>query len=73
MNWNEYYQKEYKALIGRKIVGVKAMTDGETREFYWDHHRNRGAVFVLDNGDYFIPMEDDEGNGPGALYFPGRG
>jgi hypothetical protein len=72
VDYTEYYKKEYATLVGRKITGVRALSKMETSNLYWEHHREPGVVFILDDGTYFVPMQDDEGNGPGALLFEGR-
>ena len=62
----KYYRGEYKALLGRKIMDVRAMFPEEMDNMFWHGHKP-GAVFILEGGVLFIPMEDEEGNGPGAL------
>lgn len=71
LDYTKYYQDDYKSLLGRKIVSVRAMTKTETRQFGWEL-REPGAVFFLDDGSWFVPMMDDEGNAPGALAYEGR-
>ena len=63
--WSE---KIAKHLVGRKIIKIEYMDKEETREFGWYH----SAVNIyLDNygGTPIIlsPMQDDEGNGAGAI------
>jgi hypothetical protein len=70
MKYTKYYRGEYKALLGRKIMDVRAMFPEEMDNMWWDG-RKPGAVFILDDGAMFIPMEDEEGNGPGALLVDG--
>jgi len=72
VNYTKYYEKEYAKLVGRRIVSVRALTAEETGEFGWEHAREPGAAFFVDNGEWIIPMRDDEGNEPGALMFSGR-
>ena len=55
-------------IVGRKIIKVDYMTKEETKEFGWYH----SAVNIyLDNGGgtpiVLSPMQDDEGNGAGAI------
>lgn len=66
-----YYRKEYASLVGQMIVGVRAMTPEEQDDFGWGH-AEPGVIFTMTNGRWFIPMRDEEGNGPGALLFEGR-
>ena len=61
----KYYREDFSALLGRKIVDVRAMYPEEMQLFMW--HGDPGAVLHLDNGTMFIPMRDAEGNGPGHL------
>jgi len=51
-------------IVGRKIIDVNYMTKEETKEFGWYH----SAINIyLDNGFILSPMQDDEGNGAGAM------
>jgi hypothetical protein len=52
-------------LVGRKIVNVMYMDNESSEEMGWDGRR--GVVIELDDGTQLFPMQDDEGNGPGAL------
>ena len=54
-----------KQLLGRKIVKVRYMHQTEMDELGWD---SRPVVFQLDDGNVIFPSQDDEGNGPGALF-----
>lgn len=54
-----------KQFIGRTIVDVSYADNASSEEMGWDGRR--GVVFELDDGTQLIPMQDDEGNGPGAL------
>jgi len=67
----KYYRGEYKSLIGRKIIDVRAMYPEEMELFMWD--QDAGCVITLDDGGMFIPMMDEEGNGPGQLMVQGKG
>lgn len=51
-------------LKGRKIVGVRYLTEEERDDLGWF---SRPVVIFLDNGEYIFPMSDDEGNDAGAL------
>jgi len=66
MDMTAYYRKEYKPLLGRKIQDVRSMLPEEMAEMGWDD-RQPGAVFIISGGVMFVPMRDEEGNGPGAL------
>jgi len=59
--WSE---KIAKHLVGTKITKVDYMSKEETQEFGWYH----SAINIyLDNGLILSPMQDDEGNGAGAM------
>ena len=70
MKYTKYYRGEYKALLGRKIMDVRAMFPEEMDNIGWGGH-GPGAVFILEGGVLFIPTQDWEGNGPGALLVDG--
>lgn len=54
-------------LIGRTIVRVRPTTEAEAAVFGF-----RAAVIVLSDGTQLIAIQDDEGNGPGAIYIAAR-
>lgn len=54
-----------KQLVGKRIVGVRYMTQTEADNYMWSY---RALVVMLDDGSYFIPSADDEGNDGGALF-----
>lgn len=54
-----------KYLKGRKIVDVRYLTDKEMDGLGWDQS---AIVIKLDNGELLWASQDDEGNGPGALF-----
>jgi hypothetical protein len=59
------WQREaQKHLVGRRIAGVRWMTQDEQEQLGWD---NAAVVLELDNGTLVWPSADDEGNGAGAL------
>jgi hypothetical protein len=52
-------------LVGRTIRRVRYLNDEEQSNVGWD----RSAVMIeLDDGALLFPSQDDEGNGPGALF-----
>lgn len=61
----KYYRGDFSALLGRRIVDIRAMYPEEMELFMW--HQEAGCVIQLDDGGLFIPMRDAEGNGPGHL------
>jgi hypothetical protein len=62
ITWTEIAREQ---LLGKKIVGVRYMTKEEADQLGWD---NRPIVLLLDDGIAIYPSQDDEGNGPGALF-----
>jgi hypothetical protein len=65
---NDYIIGEYGKMVGKTIVGVRPLTQDEKADLMWDdYHSEVAFVVVLSDGTFFIPMRDDEGNGPGAL------
>lgn len=52
-------------LIGRTIVGTRAMTQTEKDYLDWWGHVE---VLVLDDGTELVPSSDDEGNGGGTFW-----
>ena len=60
--WNK---EAAKLLVGHRIVSVAYMANAHRDEHGWDR---RALVITLDNGTIFYPSQDDEGNGPGALF-----
>ena len=65
MTTTSWAEKAANVLLGRKIVRVRYVTEQEMRDLYWNQS---GVVMELDNGTLVYPSQDDEGNGPGALF-----
>jgi hypothetical protein len=61
-HWTKYATKH---LVGRKITGVHLMDADEQAACGWDR---AALVIQLDNHTVIFPSQDDEGNGPGALF-----
>ncbi|HEY7195491.1 MAG TPA: hypothetical protein VH439_17240 [Gemmatimonadales bacterium] len=57
-------------LQGRTIKSVRYMEREEMDSFAWFE---RGLVLVLDNGTTLIIQADEEGNGPGAVWYDATG
>lgn len=53
-----------QALLGRKIVDVRWMGEGELENTGWC---SGAIVLQLDDGSIVLPQADPEGNGPGSL------
>lgn len=56
----------YEPLIGRTIVGVRALTKEELDQYDW---WGSIPVLILDDGTQVVPSRDDEGNGGGTFFF----
>ena len=65
MNITQWATMASDRLLGRRITGVRYMTDREKNDLAWDC---RGLVLELDNGTQVVPAADVEGNDPGALF-----
>jgi len=61
INWEG---KISEKLVGRTIVKVEYLTQEETDKNYW---YKRPIALVLDDGNWLIPMADDEGNDGGSI------
>lgn len=57
-----------KELAGSKILKARVMTEAEMKREGWDGHNCPPLVLELDNGLHVYASQDDEGNGPGALF-----
>lgn len=55
-----------EVLLGKKIVGVRYMTNREAESFGWD---SRGIVFFLEDNTFVFTQADDEGNRAGVLSY----
>jgi len=53
-----------KFLKGKTIKEVRYLTEAETKQSYW---YKRPVVIIFTDGEYIIPMADDEGNDGGAM------
>ena len=56
----------HEKLVGRKIVAVRYMSEAEVDGLQW--YGRAAVVIQLDNGVILFPSQDDEGNGPGAVF-----
>ena len=54
-----------KALIGRTIIDVRWMTDGEMESFGW---YSRAMVLICNDGTLIVFQSDDEGNDGGSAF-----
>ena len=53
-----------KLLLGKKIVKVEYLSVKESDNMLWEY---QPVCFQLDDGNWILPMRDDEGNDGGAL------
>jgi hypothetical protein len=61
----KWLTKASKLLVGKKIVGVSYLCSEDREEMGWC---GAPIVITLDDGTNIFPSQDDEGNGPGALF-----
>lgn len=54
-------------LIGKKVVAIRPMTSAEREDEGWECH-GEITVIVFDDGTTIFASQDEEGNGPGALF-----
>ena len=52
-------------LVGKKIVKVRQMIKIEMEQECW---QGKNMCLELDDGTIIYPSQDEEGNGPGALF-----
>ena len=52
-------------LEGKCIKEVRYLNDEEMDDLGWD---DKCLVIILNDGNWFFPSRDDEGNGAGALF-----
>ena len=60
----EWVQAISYNLVGKTIKEVRYISDEEARGMDW---HARAVAIQLSDGQWVFPMQDDEGNGPGAL------
>ncbi len=53
-------------LVGKSIIDVRYLEDNEKEDMGWDE---RGLCFFLSDGTQLIISRDDEGNGPGSVFY----
>lgn len=64
-----YITRDFGQLVGKKIVGVRPMSENECEMFAWDFDYNDYAmVLICDDGTAIIPSCDPEGNSAGFLF-----
>lgn len=69
MTDKELVQREYGALVGRKVNAVRPMTKAEQEHFGWgEGYGEIPAVLVMSGGVNVVPACDPEGNSSGYLF-----
>ncbi len=61
----QWIEKIGKFLIGKTVKSVSYLSEKETKALGW---YSRALVIEFEDGSQIIPSQDDEGNGPGALF-----
>jgi len=62
----KYWDEVAKGLLlNKKIVNVSYLTEKEAEDLGW---YERVVAFQTEDGLWFFPSRDDEGNGGGALF-----
>ena len=63
-NENSWEKRIAKSLVGRKIIDIRYLSaeEADSCGFY-----NQPICLFLDNGEWIMPMKDDEGNDGGAM------
>jgi len=63
---DKYWLDEAKRLLlHKRIVNVRYLTADEAEDMGWDQ---RSVAFQTQDGLWFFPSRDDEGNDAGALF-----
>jgi hypothetical protein len=52
--------------VGQRITKIRVMTPQEMKQQGWDY--GNAIVLELEDGSRLYPSQDEEGNGPGALF-----
>jgi len=60
-HWTELISDK---LVGKKIVDVQYVTQDEVDDQDWSR---RPIAIQLDDGNWLVPMSDDEGNDGGSI------
>jgi hypothetical protein len=59
---------EPKSFVGHTIAMVRPMTIRELEDEGWTLRSSKPLAIILDDGTKIYASQDDEGNGPGALF-----
>lgn len=58
----------FEPAVGKTIVCVRTMTEAEAESWGWDDAPHACLVIDLSDGTALVVSQDEEGNGPGALF-----
>lgn len=61
------------SIIGQTIKSFRRMTQAELDAEGWDDYHKTAFVLELGNGLKVYASQDDEGNGPGTLFWNHKG
>lgn len=56
-----------KALVGRRIVVARYLSDTEMKDIGWEYEYEPGIFITLDDETEILIQRDGEGNGPGRI------
>jgi len=64
---NKALTRQFEDVIGKKIVGVRMLTEDELELYGWDADFRRPYAVDVEGGFSLVVSQDEEGNGPGEL------
>lgn len=60
-----------KELIGRRVIAVVPLDKDGRAALGWEHDSSPGTVLIFDDRTWIYVAQDEEQNGPGALFHVG--
>ena len=63
----EHWCDQYLSLIGKTICSIRHLKQEEIDDFMWYEDPRDTTVIEFTDGTYAILMQDEEGNGAGAM------
>ena len=64
---DEHVREEFSSFVGARLLQIRGAKREELDELGWDEWHPT-VVMLFDNGLSLIVSQDEEGNGPGALF-----
>ena len=64
---DEFVRLEFSEFVGRKLLGIRGAKQAELDELGWDEYHPTIIMF-FEGGLSLTVSQDEEGNGPGALF-----